>query len=259
MAVSIKKKQAEKAADKVVGAMYFYGISQPPNDTLPRVKVSGIDSQHPVEAFPLAGVLCWVTRVSPEFIQDLEDRMEDLEWLSEASVLHQRAVSTISSQAELLPARFGTVFLSSSTLEEHVRSQKQKLQKAFKRIANAEEWGVKVFLTAPAPGRAIVAASSGKDYLQQKAKTLAEQNIRRNAPDAEIKKLASALQKLCRAVAPTGKVSGAQPGLQWQASFLLPRDKRKQWDAVLGRFAQRWGDTRRIECTGPWPPYSFVE
>ncbi|HUQ49959.1 MAG TPA: GvpL/GvpF family gas vesicle protein [Terriglobales bacterium] len=266
MAVPVNKKQPGKVAPKITGPMYFYGVSQMPQTSgtsktgvPPRVTAPGIDSEHKVEAIPLSGALCWITRVSPDFIEELERRMEDLEWLSEASVLHQRAVSAISAQVELLPARFGTVFLSSATLETHVDSQKEKLQKAFKRIAGAEEWGVKVFLTSPAAGRAAVAASSGKDYLQQKAKALAVQNTRRNVPDTETHKLASALGRLSRAVAPTGKVSGAQPGLQWQASFLLPRAKRKQWDTVLKRFAQRWGDSRRIECTGPWPPYSFVE
>jgi hypothetical protein len=34
--------------------------------------------------------------------------------------------------------------------------------------------------------------------------------------------------------------------------------KRKQWDNVLRRYATEWGAERSIECTGPWPPYSFV-
>jgi hypothetical protein len=27
---------------------------------------------------------------------------------------------------------------------------------------------------------------------------------------------------------------------------------------VLRKYAQQWGEERSIECTGPWPPYSFV-
>jgi hypothetical protein len=27
---------------------------------------------------------------------------------------------------------------------------------------------------------------------------------------------------------------------------------------VLEKFANQWTRERRIECTGPWPPYSFV-
>ena len=57
---------------------------------------------------------------------------------------------------------------------------------------------------------------------------------------------------------PAGKVSSGQRDLEWQASFLVPRAHRRQWDATLAEFATRWSGMRRIECTGPWPPYSFV-
>ncbi|MEO5936085.1 MAG: GvpL/GvpF family gas vesicle protein [Terriglobales bacterium] len=266
MAVRLKKKPAtavaKASASTTSGPFYFYGVSLPQKTgtTPKKVNAIGIDNEHRAEAIACAGLECWVTRVSAGFVSDLENRMEDLEWLAEAGVLHQRAVSAIGAEMDLLPARFGTVFLTQASLEKHLASRAKTIQAAFKKVAGAEEWGVKVFMNAPArTGGAAFNAASGHDYLQQKAKALAAQNTRRSTPDAETAKLAAALTKLSRAVAPTGKVSGAQPGLQWQASFLLPRAQRKQWDNVLKKFAERWGDERRIECTGPWPPYSFVE
>jgi hypothetical protein len=115
---------------------------------------------------------------------------------------------------------------------------------------------VKVFLTAPSKP-ALVSARSGKDYLQKKAKAIAAE--RKAGPDEEVDKLAAELQKVTRARAVSNKVSSGQQGLQWQSSYLLPRAKRKQWDAVLLKYARRWADSRRIEASGPWPPYSFVE
>jgi hypothetical protein len=44
----------------------------------------------------------------------------------------------------------------------------------------------------------------------------------------------------------------------WQATFLVPRAKRRQWDQTLKNFVERWDGQRRIEVNGPWPPYSFV-
>jgi hypothetical protein len=260
MAVRVKKKPAGSEAVTSAGPFYFYGVSPAGKNAPVKTSAIGIDNEHRVEAIACAGLLCWVTRISSDFVGDIERRMEDLEWLAEASVLHQRAVSAIAGVTDVLPARFGTVFLTEASLEKHIESRKKTIQSSFKKVADAEEWGVKVFMTTAATTQgAAFTASSGQDYLRQKAKALAAQNSRRSAPDAETEKLAAALKKLSRDVASTGKVSGAQPGLQWQASFLLPRAKRKQWDAVLNKFAQRWGDARRIECTGPWPPYSFVE
>jgi hypothetical protein len=38
----------------------------------------------------------------------------------------------------------------------------------------------------------------------------------------------------------------------------VARSKRNQWDRVLQDFLNQWEGRRRIEVTGPWPPYSFV-
>ena len=190
MAVRLKKKPSLSTAAKADGPFYFYGVSLPPNGEgtglAANINAIGIDNEHRVEAIPCAGFVCWVTRISDDFVRDIERRMEDLEWLAEASVLHQRAVSAIGAVTDVLPARFGTVFLTEASLTKHIESRKKSIQNAFKKVAGAEEWGVKVFMAAPAarPGTAFNAAS-GQDYLQQKAKALAVQNSRRSAPDAE--------------------------------------------------------------------------
>jgi hypothetical protein len=217
----------------------------------------GVDGQHGVEGIPCGGFLCWVTPVDAhEFAAELARKMEELEWLAESSVRHQRIVSAIAEQMTLLPARFGTIFLSRKSLDDDVRSRTKNLDSAFARVKDADEWGVKIFLTAPAKP-ALVSAKSGKDYLKKKAEAIAA--ARSAGPDAEIEKLASDLGKLARGQAASNKVSSGQQGLQWQSSYLLPRAKRKQWDAVLLKYAKRWADKRRIESSGPWPPYSFVE
>jgi hypothetical protein len=237
-------------------ALYLYGVS-PAEAKAPEVKMLGIDGEHGVEAIPCGDFLCWVTPVNAhEFAAELARKMEELEWLAESSVRHQRVVAAIAAKTTLLPARFGTIFLSHESLSDDVESRAALLAAAFGRVKDADEWGVKVFLTAPSKP-ALVSARSGKDYLQKKAKAIAAE--RKAGPDEEVNKLAAELQKVTRARAVSNKVSSGQQGLQWQSSYLLPRAKRKQWDAVLLKYARRWADSRRIEASGPWPPYSFVE
>ena len=237
-------------------ALYLYGVS-PATAKAPAITMLGIDGEHGVEAIACSGFLCWVTPVNAhEFAAELARKMEELEWLAESSVRHQRVVGAIAAKTTLLPARFGTIFLSHESLSGDVESRAKSLGAAFNRIKDADEWGVKVFLTAPSKP-ALISAKSGKDYLQKKEKAIAAD--RRSGPDEEVRKLEAELQKLSRGSAVSNKVSSGQQGLQWQSSFLLPRAKRKQWDAVLKKYAARWADSRRIEASGPWPPYSFVE
>jgi hypothetical protein len=92
--------------------------------------------------------------------------------------------------------------------------------------------------------------------LRRKAALLQERPLAQ--VDAEVRSFASELKRIARAGTAGGKVSAGQRNLEWQASFLLPRNRRKDLQRILQRFAAKWGESRRIECTGPWPPYSFV-
>jgi hypothetical protein len=201
-------------------------------------------------------MVCWISRVNRgEFADRLPENMENLEWLASAGVRHQKVVGAIAAVTGILPARFGTVFLSEAGLHDDVQSRKPALSASLERITGAEEWGVKVFV-GDRPPQSTVTAKSGKDYLQRKAKLLQPRSMRR--PNKELESLARELRRVSLDRAMTGKVSGGQRGLEWQASFLVRRNRRKQFHQLLKRFATRWGDSRRIECTGPWPPYSFV-
>jgi len=233
--------------------LYLYGISA----KSPKIKISGsIDGTSAVEHLEASGLTAWFSRVSPvEFGEKLPANMENLEWLSGASVRHQRAVSQIAELATLLPARFGTVFKSEQSLMQHLREEKDQFAATLARIEGTEEWGVKLFLN-PSPPASPIEVSSGRDYLRAKATMV--QVKKRNELDPDVAEFARELQSIAADSAPAGKVSSGQNNLEWQASFLLRKKDRPQWDKTLKKYATRWADRREIQCTGPWPPYSFV-
>jgi len=156
--------------------------------------------------------------------------MDNLEWLALHGVRHQQVVGEVAAQIAIVPARFGTIFSGEPALVKDVLGRKSALNKVFTRVTGGDEWGVKVFAEHAAPAVAAVEARSGKEYLQQKAARM-KKSPERN--DQELRELASALEKIATDSAPSGKVSGAQPSLLWQATFLVPRTKRKQWDQAL--------------------------
>ena len=232
--------------------LYLYGISA----TNPNVKVTAsIHGSAAVECLENSGLTAWFSRVpDTEFGEKLAANMENLEWLSGASVRHQRAVSQISDVVTVLPARFGTVFKSEESLLQHVREQKGKLSATLARIEGTEEWGIKLFLN-PSPPASPIEATSGHDYLRAKAMV---QVKKRTELDPDVAEFARELQAIAADSAPAGKVSSGQSNLEWQASFLVRKKDRPKWDNMLKRYATRWADRREIQCTGPWPPYSFV-
>jgi hypothetical protein len=237
-------------------AIYLYGVTK--EEASPG-KTLGVDGVNVVEASPCAGLFCWISRVSrKEFADNLAANMENLDWLAEASVQHQRAVSAIARVADILPARFGTVFLSQASLESDIRGRKRILQKDFAKIAGADEFGVKVFGVLPNVELPKVSARTGKDYLKAKAALLQRRPARKQAMNSDVREFQDALEKLALETAQAGKVSSGQRGLLWQMSLLLRRSDRRRFDAVLRRYSRQWAGAKQIECTGPWPPYSFV-
>lgn len=240
-------------------ALYLYGVSQPSSARTgnPRVKSPGIDGVQAVETVACGEFRCWVSMVNAvAFGKELESNMENLEWLALHGVRHQQVVGEISQAETIVPARFGTLFSSRAALTRDVLGRQAALKKAFARIADSDEWGVKVFAEPqPVVSARARAAKSGRDYLQQKAASMKKRPEHNEAPLSEF---ADALEEVASESAPTGKVSGAQPDLVWQATFLVARSRRKQWEQVLRRFVKQWSGQRRIELNGPWPPYSFV-
>lgn len=254
------------------GALYLYGISRAPGakaekkpapKSAPKraarhtkISSAGIDGVHAVRPLDCGEFICWVCEVDQaSFAQAVERNMENLEWLALHGVRHQQVVGEVAAQMAIVPARFGTIFSGEPALLKDVQGRKAALARVFARVAGGDEWGVKVFAERPAAAVAVTKARSGKEYLQQKAARLQKRPARN---DQELSELAGALKKIAADSAPSGKVSGAQPSLLWQATFLVPRARRKQWDQALKKFVQRWEGQRRIEVNGPWPPYSFV-
>lgn len=256
-----KAKAAETKAARAVArrVLYLYAISRKPKAGLPRVTVEGIDGEAGIDAIPVHGYICWIGRVArEEFAERLAEQMENLEWLASAGLRHQRAVAAITEKVVALPARFGTVFLGEPSLNQHVRERKRALDEAFERVADADEWGVKVFRVAtPRPQQSPSAAPvTGVEYLKRKAQS--RQSIRGTEVDDQILSLARQLDSLAVASSPGGKASEGQPGLLWHGSFLIRRKDRKKLETLLSRFATKWHHRLRIDWSGPWPPYSFV-
>jgi Gas vesicle synthesis protein GvpL/GvpF len=241
-----------KSRDRV---LYFYGITE--SRPASSIQQSGVDLQNDIEALACGGVTCWISRVSAEhFERNLARNMENLDWLTTASVAHQRAISAIASEAEILPARFGTVFRNEQSLRKHISASAPEITRDFKRIKGAEEWGVKVFAGKPAAAP-MLPVRSGKDYLKAKAAQLPQRGLPSDV-DGQLAEFENALRRVALESAAVGNISRGQRGLKFQTSLLVKRKDRKRLESVLRKFSQRWAEACQIECTGPWPPYSFV-
>jgi hypothetical protein len=238
--------------------LYFYGVTK----SLPKHAGDqiGVDAKATIEPVPCEGFICWISRVSAEeFEANLAKNMENLDWLAAASISHQRAIAAIAAETEILPARFGIVFHNRRSMVEHVKARVKRLSEDFNRIKGADEWGVKVQAVVPKPvASAIAKAGTGKDYLKAKAALLPRKTERNAERDRDLEQLQNSLSGIAEQTASAGKISSGQRGLLFQTSLLVKRRNRPQLESLLRKYARRWEGKYSVECSGPWPPYSFV-
>lgn len=260
MAAGVKVTQLAKAvppAHAGAAVIHLYGVTKGPGPSAQLFRrLKGVDGAARVEALACAGLVGWISRVpEAEFAQNLSENMQNLDWLAAATTRHQEVVSAIAQAADILPARFGIVFLNEKSLLAHIEGRKSVLEADLIRIQDREEWGVKVFALPTPVAVSNKKIRTGKEYLQAKS-ALVRRAVKRSSP--ELMDFAKALQSLADDVAEGGKFAATRRDLEFHKTILLKRKDRKKLESLARSYSRKWKDQRRIECTGPWPPFSFV-
>jgi hypothetical protein len=156
---------------------------------------------------------------------------------------HEHAVEELMDAHDLLPARFGTMLSSDAAVQTLLRRRSHELSSALHRVAGASELSVRAVWNEKAR-----APRSGADYLQSLAET-------ERRAEALAHMLEDRLARISRArrhrvlVSPKVPVTGA---------YLVAKEMTGGFVAELERLEDEIADATLL-CTGPWPPYSFVD
>jgi hypothetical protein len=198
----------------------------------------------------------------------IERGLSDLAWVSRAAVAHEQVVESFIGATAVLPMKLLTIFNSDDRAVEHVRGDRARLDALVKRVANHDEWGVRVILN---PSRAVkatkpkaggAAARSGIAYLsQKKAQRDASLELAERAREA-VAALYDRLAVQSRVARRRAASELPAPGgpLLLDAAFLVPRSRAKRFQALAARDARSMSrDGYELTLTGPWPPYTFVQ
>jgi len=166
----------------------------------------------------------------------------------------------------VLPMKLFTIFKSDERAFEDVRSQRARIAALVKRVANQQEWGIRVVLdrarAAAAPKASTAAARTGASYLaQKKAQRDAAKELASRARDT----VAAVFDRLAARASDAKRRSAselpAQSGpLLLDAAFLVPRARAATFKTLAARESKalaRHG--YGLTLSGPWPPYTFVQ
>jgi hypothetical protein len=192
----------------------------------------------------------------------LEPRLRDLDWVSRVALAHEAVVEHFSRArgATVIPMKLFTMFSSFERAEDDVAARKTAIGRTLRRIAGAEEWGIRVFRRKATSGPRARAATSGADFLRARQQARdASAGARATSADAADRAF-DRLRRLSRdaRVRDAGREPGTNPPML-DAAFLVPVSSRARFTAEARRQARALAAAGAdLSLTGPWPAYNFV-
>jgi hypothetical protein len=256
--------------------LYLYCLAR--SSRLPSLPLSGpgVDGQNSLAVATcrdLAAV--W----SPVPVEDFcgpeaEARLRDLTWIGPRVIRHQEVVAGVMRHSPVLPVRFGTIFASRANLEKVLQRHAASIDAFLTRLTDQEEWAVKGMLDRPGAREKLFALKLAREVESLEAlspgKRYFEEQRLRAAGDRELQRW---LHQVCREVWAdlqayaaevqerrllSRETTGSDLDMVWNWALLIPRQAvdgfKARIQATNARYAPRG---LRLECTGPWPPYSF--
>ena len=161
-----------------------------------------------------------------------------------------------------------TLFTSEERAIAHLRAERSRIAATVRRVANQQEWGVRVALAAPRT------AGDRARNTDRRGETGAQFLARKKTDRAMVTELAAraaeTVDELFDRLTARASISKRRPAnelpagsggrLLLDAAFLVPRSKAKSFASAVAREARTLGRSGyAVRMNGPWPAYSFVE
>lgn len=219
--------------------------------------------------------------------------LQNLDWVGERAVAHERVIERFLSAPAVLPMQLFTMFTSDERVVEHVHADRRRIARILERIDRKVEWGLRLTWdekaarenverkhlprgsrrAAASRSRAAAASKSsaglsdprereGAAYLARKRDMLDVNRAQLAEARVEAGRLYKAISREATEALRRTSLERAAPGarLLLDAAFLVPAAKAAAFRASLRKHTRALhGSGVAVSLTGPWPPYNFIE
>lgn len=194
----------------------------------------------------------------------LEQHLSDFDWVGRIALAHEEVVEAFARRASatVIPMKLFTMFSTRERAVADVAGRRRTIIAAMRRIAGADEWGVRITRVVPP------AAAPVPERPRTGAAFLAARKQARDAVHgARVAAIEAALETYDR-LAPLARrarrrafddTGGGTPPLM-DAVFLVTRSNRSRFTRTARRHAAACASAGAVmTITGPWPAYNFVQ
>lgn len=204
----------------------------------------------------------------------IEERLQDLKWVAEQGVAHERVVAWFVDHSQILPAPLFTMYSSRAALREATAQRGAQLSREMERLRGLREWDMKIAFDERALQQhaaqlsakvaeldaEIAGAPAGKGYLLQKkradlVKTEIREAAHRRATD--VLNAVSGMAVETRSL-PIPRTQDALP-VVLHAALLVQQEHEQHLARELETQAERLREVgMELSFSGPWAPYRFM-
>ncbi|WP_329222399.1 GvpL/GvpF family gas vesicle protein [Streptomyces sp. NBC_01485] len=235
----------------MTGLRYVYAVCRPLGAPL-QADLSGVAGDPP-RLLNHHGLIAVVSHVPErDFAQEpLRARLDDLDWRTETARVHQQVIDALTAVTTPLPLRPATVFRDDSGVRVMMEEREDDFRHTLDRLTGRVEWGVKVY----------VEGETREAERAQRAERFAERLHTRLSAHAEDTCLHTAQGQPPQGQPPQGQPPQGQlpQGRNvLDAAYLVPRAASEEFVEIVDR-ANGEESGMRVELTGPWAAYSFVD
>lgn len=177
--------------------------------------------------------------------------LADLTHIEAIGRAHHGVVASIAAESPVVPLRLATIYPDDMTVSMLLSEHREELAELLDSLRGTEEWGVQVYLgpaggdaaAAPGPGR----ADPGQSWIEAEASAW------------EIDRTLAGISVAARRQPSPYLRPGSGSGwMVLNGVYLVDRWRAVEFTATAQQLAAEHA-TLRVEVTGPWPPYSFVD
>lgn len=256
--------------------LYLFCLARLSRLPLP-LEGQGLDGRSPLEVADFQDLAAvWSPVPVNDFSgPDAAERFQDLAWIGPRVIRHQEVVAGVMRHSPVLPTRFGTIFSSAANLIKVLEDHEEAVTGFLERVAGREEWAVKGLLDRAGAKERLFslkqdqeaerlgALSPGKRYFQeQRLWADCDQELQGWLQEvclrlwADLRDYAGEVRERRRL---SREATGSDQDMVLNWAFLVPEKASAGFlDRIREANAHYFGRGLVIECTGPWPPYSFT-
>ena len=242
----------------------------------PTVEGSGVDACGALFVECFEGIAAVLSKVALEDFSgaEAEAKLKDIAWVGPHACRHEAVIEGVMEQCSLLPARFGTIFSSLSSLQKLLKKHHGTIAGFLDQVKGKTEWSVKGLMDSAQAKAELFSQKRAQEQkqlaaLSPGARYLMEKRIKVNVD----KSLQGWLQESLTVIASeldyhaddfsqrkllSRDATGNNQDMVLNWAYLVTHTAAPDFQRQVRQLNETYqSQGLNLEISGPWPPYSF--